>query len=386
MKHFVSKIPLHSLCLLGMALLFSIPYRVSLWVQPAWLAYLGLTLGLCVLFGLFLCPTAPVKTPLTLRKYWLWVYVALLAVPRIYWMFRYPVAAEYGDMLPLIQLAGERFLDGGFPYTEYQLPWPLPLTFFPGLWMSYLPALSLGLDPRWVGLGCTLGCGMLLFKLSQTRLSLGVLLVFALLPVFTFFTVNGHTPPFWLMLCGFGFCSLRAMPLRAAACLGLALASRQTALILFPFAVLGWWRAYGLRGSLKPVLVTVGIVAVFCLPFFLIDADAFLLEPIRHYKELAQAYQQGAGDPSHLLDTFGFANIAYVTGTTGWLSWMRLGVWGLGLLGCLTFAKTPADHLRWMAVTALFFTLFTPVPWIYAYFPFWILACTAPYEPVAATR
>lgn len=300
--------------------------------------------------------------------------LTVAALPRIYWMSKIPVEAKYGDMLPLIQLAGERFLAGEYPYSMYELPWPLPLTFFPGLWMSYLPAIATGMDLRLIGLVCTLGCVCLMLRSVARRWHYAVILAFCLLPVFSFFTANGHTQPFWLMLCAFAFCYLRAMPIRSAFVLGLALATRQTALILFPFAVLGWWREFGFRQSLKPILITCAVTGTFCFPFFLINPEAFLLEPLRHYHELATAYREGAGDPAKLLETFGFANLFYITRWSHLLGWGRLVIFLAGVAGCFRFARGPADHIRWMAVTGLLFTLFTPIPWIYAYFPFWILA------------
>jgi hypothetical protein len=366
--------PLHSLLLLAVACLFSAPYRVSLLIQPAWLAYLILTVVLSFCFLVFLTPPGFSGGHRPQHPFIWGLLVIATLLPRLYWMHRYPVDAQYGDMLPLIQLAGEKFLSGAYPYTGYELPWPLPLTFFPGLWMSYLPALMLGSDLRWIGLCGTLGCIILMGKNIHSRAGLGVLVAFALLPVFHFFTVNGHTQSFWFMLCGFGYCFVQGMPLRAAFFLGLALATRQTALVLFPFAMLGWWRELGSGKAWRPGVLCAGLTGLICLPFFLINPDAFLFEPLRHYQELARSYQEGAGDPAYLLETFGFANLAHLGGFSQWLAPARLMVWIFGLAGCLYFARTPRDHIRWMAVTALCFTLFTPIPWIYAYFPYWLLA------------
>ena len=374
MKRLLKILPLHSLLLLGMALVFSVPYRISLMVQPTWLAYILLTGILTVLFAGFLLPSCFERSRLKA----LWpgevLVLFLAALPRIYWISKYPVESKYGDMLPLIQMACERFLSGEFPYAYYKVPWPLPLTFFPGLWVSYLPTAFSGIDPRWIGLLSTLGCVFLMLKSIRSYWQYGVILAFCLLPVFSFFTVNGHTQPFWLMLCAFAFCYIRGLHFFAALCLGLAFATRQTAVILFPFAVLGWWRELGFKQSIRPVFITGAVTGFICLPFFLIDPDAFLLEPLRHYEELAQAYRDGAGDPTRLLETFGFANLLHLVGASPLLGWGRLGVCLLGFIGCFRFARTPDDYIRWMAVTGLFFTLFTPIPWIYAYFPFWLLA------------
>lgn len=368
------KVPLNSCLLLGMAFVFSIPYRMSLMVQPAWVAYVLLTGILSVLFAGFLIPSASAKH--TFKVLWLaeLLILFLATLPRVYWISKYPVESKYGDMLPLIHMAGERFLSGEFPYGSYLLPWPLPLTFFPGMWMSYLPAVFLGIDLRWMGMVCTLGCVFLMLKSIRSYWQYAVISAFCLLPVFSFFTVNGHTQPFWLMLCAFAFCYTRGRHLWAAVFLGLALATRQTAVILFPLALLGWWRELGFKQCIRPMVITGAVTGFICLPFFIIDPEAFLLVPLRHYEELAEAYRSGAGDPSRLLETFGFANLLHLFGASWLLGWGRLLTCLLGFVGCYRFARTPADHIRWMAVTGLFFTLFTPIPWIYVYFPFWLLA------------
>lgn len=366
-----------------MALVFSLPYRAGLLFPEPWQGYVALTLVLTALTLVFLfAPAAAPKQTTLPNRLWLplTLGLALALLPpaiglRLPWMRAYPVDAQYGDMLPLIELAGRHFLAGNFPYTEYHLPWPLPLTFFPLLWMSYLPALLLNLDLRGTGLLCTLLLIPLL--LHKRPAALLPALAFALLPVFTFFTVNGHTQPYWLILCAFGFALASRRPLTAAVCLGLTLATRQTALILVPFAALAWYRAHGPRPAFQALCLAAAVTAAFCLPFFLIDPDAFLLEPLRHYRELADAYRRGAADPARLLETLGFANLFAVLGLTRLLGPLRLLILLLGLGGCALRARTPRDHLAWTAATGILFTFFTPIPWLYAYFPWWLLGFLA---------
>ncbi len=44
-------------------------------------------------------------------------------------------------------------LQGQNPYQVYHFPYAMPLTFWPGLWLVYLPSFLLNFDPRWIGLG-----------------------------------------------------------------------------------------------------------------------------------------------------------------------------------------------------------------------------------------
>ncbi|MCC5847977.1 MAG: hypothetical protein JJU29_07760 [Verrucomicrobia bacterium] len=378
------QVPFHprALALTGMALVFSLPYRATLLISPPWLAYLCLTLILFGLVPVFLfCPTYAKRDPVPEQRLsFLWFLLPLIAAGwvRFHWIRLHPVEPELGDMLPLISLAGQNFLAGNFPYTEYQVPWPLPLTFFPLLWMSYLPAILLGIDLRWTGWIATLGVLALLIR-HRPRAPLPFL-AFALLPVFTFFTVNGHTQPYWLVLCLHLYFLARGKPWLSALFLGLTLSSRQTALIIVPFTGLAWYRTHGLKPAMLSMCIAGGVTAAFCLPFFLLDPDAFLLEPLRHYGELAQSYSQaysqahaeGAAASARLLETLGFANLFYVLGAPHLLSPLRILVFLLGLSGCIVFARTPKDHIAWISATGITFTFFTPIPWIYAYFPFWL--------------
>ena len=53
-----------------------------------------------------------------------------------------------GDMLVEISAALDRFSTGHDPYFIYHVPWDLPLTYGPGLWMWFLIPRALGADPR----------------------------------------------------------------------------------------------------------------------------------------------------------------------------------------------------------------------------------------------
>ena len=72
------------------------------------------------------------------------------------WLFiqSIPIAPIYADMLPLIQEVCETLIAGNNPYTRsYFMPWEIPLTYWPGLWMPYLITHVPGIDSRWIYLG-----------------------------------------------------------------------------------------------------------------------------------------------------------------------------------------------------------------------------------------
>lgn len=353
---------------LGMAALFSLPYRLGLLLpNPQWTWPL-LTLLLTLLCALFLlAPEKPASAPAPR-----WIPLLLLSAGlllRLYWIQRHPIDPALGDMLPLLQSAGERFLSGQNPYGNHHVPWPLPLTFFPGLWLSYLPAVATGIDLRYTGLLATLGTVLLW---PRSLRALPALASFALLPVFAFFIVNGHTQPYTFWLCAFAFFYLRNQNLPAAFFLGLAVASRQPAVILLPAVFLGWWKDLGLRRACAPVFLCSAVIGLLCLPFCIADPDAFLRAPLRHYAELAATYS--AQRSPHLLNTLGVANLLLPAGLGAWLPPLRLLLWIGGTVWIHLRCPGPVHRLRALAVLGILFTFFTPIPWLYAYFPFWLLA------------
>jgi hypothetical protein len=87
-----------------------------------------------------------------------WIYIA-----------RTPITATIADMLPLVQAACVRLASGTNPYgSAYAMPWELPLTLWPGLWLPYMVPHSLALDLRWVHIAVVV-CLATLFGLFIVR-------------------------------------------------------------------------------------------------------------------------------------------------------------------------------------------------------------------------
>lgn len=368
----------HTLALLAMAAVFSLQYRVAQWISPAWAAYVMMTLVIAVAALVMLRP--PQRAKITIPGYAILLVMAAGLYVRYQFVQRYPVDVAHGDMLPLIQSAVDQFLSGRNPYGMHQVPHELPLTFFPGLWLSYVPTVRLGIDLRWTGWVSTLVIGLVFMwnadasGIRRREISPGyaaLIAAFFLLPIFSFFTVQGHTQPYWMMLVVFAACFLRGMDGSAAIALGLCLGTRQTALIFLPFVFLLWIKQHGWRKAAGYGSIAALFAGVLCLPFVFADPEAFLLAPLRHYGELAAGYAQSRSP--HLLNTFGFANVFHLMPWEEGLSLCRLVVWVVGFVGAIRWARTRHDFIRWMAVTGVFFTFFTPIPWFYAYFPYWLL-------------
>ena len=84
-----------------------------------------------------------------------WVVLGVLVVGdlslRAFFAREWPIEPWVGDMLPLVQSACDRFLSGLDPYAvhQMQIDSQVPLTYPPGLWLTFLPARMLGVDIRW---------------------------------------------------------------------------------------------------------------------------------------------------------------------------------------------------------------------------------------------
>ena len=79
-----------------------------------------------------------------------------LGIAGIFWRFEVysgtKIHSSMGDMLPLIDMVTATFLAGEFPYKIYELPWKIPLTYMPGMWIPYLPAQVFDFDLRHMGM------------------------------------------------------------------------------------------------------------------------------------------------------------------------------------------------------------------------------------------
>jgi len=186
--------------------------------------------------------------------------VVLMTVAGCYlrWLFikSIPIAPIYADMLPLIQSVCETLTAGNNPYERsYFMPWEIPLTYWPGLWMPYLLTHVLGVEPRLIHLGVVVIISLLftgfLWKAvadkeyPETTVCIAVLssiFLFVFSSEFIIFANIAHTPPYWLWLSLLATAVLARRPWLSAVFLGLVLSGRQPALIYAPIMAIYWLR------------------------------------------------------------------------------------------------------------------------------------------------
>ncbi len=305
------------------------------------------------------------------------------------WLFikSIPIASIYADMLPLIQGVCETLIAGNNPYARsYFMPWEIPLTYWPGLWMPYLITHVLGVDPRWIHLGVVviisfLFAGFLWKAIANkeypdTTVCIAVLcsiFLFAFSSEFIIFANIGHTPPYWLWLSLLATAVLAKKPRLSAVFLGLVLSSRQPALIYVPIMAIYWLRMLDSVRKTACLLALAMVTYIFiCGPFILLDPDAFFLKPLRQYAHAAD-YLFRTAQQSLLTDTIGFSYLIRIIND----QWLLQVTNALAIMITWIMAWkrlfTETDVLLYLGVTGVVFTLTSPIPFHYEYMPLLIV-------------
>jgi len=306
---------------------------------------------------------------------------------RIFLILTIPLLPEIADMLPLIKKAGEVFLQGGNPYQIHFVPHPLPLTFWPGLWIPYLPATLINFDPRWIGLFFWILISILLIAFSIKKykennsnnlLLLSGMSIFIL--QFSFhllgFHTFGHTFPLWFLMTLMVIALIDKRYLLSAVCLGLLLSSRQTSLILVPIVFAYWVSQKSLANSIKYLLHAVMTFSIISLPFYISAPEQFLKIPIQHYKELGE-YYVALGKQGKAIETIGFSYLVQKFWGANILNYLSYTSLLLIALSSFIVYKNPKRLAIWMAAGVILFSFFTPIPWTYEYYPPMILMTLA---------
>ncbi|MBU1878558.1 MAG: hypothetical protein KJ734_06365, partial [Chloroflexi bacterium] len=112
--------------------------------------------------------------------------------------------ARQADMLPLIQAAGQRLLQGQSPYGLYAFhDWSLPLTYLPVTWLAYLPAVAWGADLRLVNVAASAGAVVILWAAARRSAAAPLVGALFLLPQLVAFDLYAEVAVFWLVLTAF---------------------------------------------------------------------------------------------------------------------------------------------------------------------------------------
>ena len=271
--------------------------------------------------------------------------------------FSFPLHPGRSDMLPLIVEAAGRFLDGTNPYGLYSLPHTLPLTYLPGLWLTYLPSVALGWDPRLVSLVCTTGALALAYRSADEGQREGVAALGSLFFLCPYLQYRHeiYPSPHWLALAGAVFFIRRGHAIGAGLAYGWSLATSQFSRVLFPFffvwvrSLLGW-------GKAARVAALAGITAlVIVAPFVLTAPAAFYAGVFGHWSSTVNVSTLNLS--FFPAQTLGLPALRFVQG---------LVVLGLGLVA-VRRSQASFDGLGFMALALLTFLLLNSLVWVYFY-------------------
>jgi hypothetical protein len=367
--------PLRSLALLPVAGLVPAMIDVATFVPPdgGWSP-----LRLAILWGGGLTLLATIRLGAAAV-----VAVALLlgTAIRMIHLRHIPITPPNGDMLPLVQGALDNLLAGRSPYTTYQMPWDVPLTYLPITWLSYLPAYLLRLDLRWTNIAAEIVILLALAWLSAQRggwratLRNGWLLTLwawlFLQPSVIHWDAGNTAPITWALLAVTFALVLAGRDRTGALALGLTAAASPLITVFAPFVGLYWLRARGIVATARLVAGSMIVAAVFVLPFVLWAPGDFINGTYRWFNTLdgwpLQKWRET--DPPVWGIITGFSGEFWQRGTQAWLKPIQALIVG-GVLGLYWWRGAPREQLApHAAVAYLGFMLFNPVLWPYLYNP-----------------
>ncbi|TCJ19139.1 hypothetical protein EPD60_01620 [Flaviaesturariibacter flavus] len=161
-----------------------------------------------------------------------------------------PVSIEHADMLPIIQVQGNRFLDGNFTQIYDPIPefWGgIQPIYLPAFWIPHVYATVLGFDIRWITFTGIWACvALCLWPGHARRIVTSVVLVFGLLMVLNWLhfektnnvirlTEEGVVYFYYTLL---AVAIMRGNPYFIGFCAALCFLSRYSAIGWFPFAII----------------------------------------------------------------------------------------------------------------------------------------------------
>lgn len=285
----------------ALSIAFSVETRgPGVLLVPAWIPFAIIAggIGAC----LAVVPRIPVAVPLA---------GAVLAGVglRAFDFIALPIDARRADMIPLVQVAVSRVLEGHDPYVLYGMPWPLPLTYMPLAWLAYVPAVLAGIDLRWTSAACELGLLALLWRKARPE-SRPLLLAFAAWFASTVMPYTDAITAMPVQSCALAASTvLVATRSRAApAALGVAAATTPLVGALAPLVALAWWREGGWRLVAKRAAVAAAVFAVLVVPWIIGNPRGFWVGPVRWFNNI-DGFPRRTWNQSHAW--------AWVPGLTG---------------------------------------------------------------------
>ena len=311
------------------------------------------------------------------RAVWLSVGCAVLAgiALRLFDFAVVPIDPQRADMIPLVLSAFDRLAHGQCPYGMYEMPWRVPLTYLPLTWLSFVPAILAGVDPRWSSTVSELAFLALLVHVGGGRRTPeSVLLLFAAWFAASSLVASDALTAMPVQSLALGATAgLVAVRSRAAPlAVGFALATTPLAGALVALVSIRWW-CDGPKALARRLAEATAIATLLVLPWVLWSPAAFVAGPVRWFNDLA-------GFPRQTwLASHAWARVAGFTGvfwTHGWERLLRPVQAVLVLALAAGYARTrsrlaegdePSAWVGACVATLLALLLFNVIVWPYLY-------------------
>lgn len=274
----------------------------------------------------------------------------------------FPLFPGRSDMLYLIGEAGNRFLEGSNPYIFYSIPYTetymLPLTYLPGLWLSYLPAVIAGIDLRFINMIAVLLTVTLLYISSgrkQRQVSLLFITVFLLNPYLQF-RHDIYLGVYWLSLTASIMLLSTKKPVWSGFVFAISMCMAQLSWVLFPFFIVYVARSYGRKAVLTSITTVLLVSLATFTPFLAWSASGFYSGVFQHWNELIS------------FETFNFTYWIQLIFTLHSLRYFQaLVLLGLFIGYYFSRDRSLTGTVKWMALSIFFFLTLNSLIWTYLY-------------------
>jgi hypothetical protein len=296
---------------------------------------------------------------------------------------------EGADMLPLTQSAIARFVAGMTPYTyyDYDLPDPVPLTYYPLTWLAFLPAYLAHVDLRWTNIAAEMAvlaavvhAGKAGGNDSEQDGNIGTAFMtpadvamlawsfYFLLPSSVYFDRITTAPVAWALLAWCVALSARESAY-AWVVLGWTAAATPLASIVGPFVFVMWWRHLSLREAVTRTVKAALVATVILAPFVVWSPRGFLDGAVLWFNDLSRYPGTTWRDYRPWQRYIGFGGLFWRAGlerTLAPVQWSLVG----GLTALFARKRAPTDLLpSYVAAAFVAFMAFNSVHWPYFYQP-----------------
>ena len=327
-----------------------------------------------------------------------WVLFGLLvagAAHRLHGIFlAYEPGPLASDIYPSLQFYVQRLLAGETVYAPMEFPgWTVLPTYFPMMWLPYVPAELLGFDYRW----CAFGAFVVVLVWYQMRMlrrttspwqRLG-LTGYPFLVLFSYFATEPQAfgfavellpTAFYLLLC---LTIWHRRPWVMALGILPCLLSRYGFTFWVPVYALLVWSERGFPAVLRTgAVLALGVLLLYVLPFLSKDWT-ILQDGLRYYQKTAvgqwypQGWQEAGTPPAHLYRGLSFAPYFYDDAALAvedrlarnqTYHLLASGFAALLLLVGYYFIRKKAGDLRWYLLCGL--KLYLVVFYSFLYVPF----------------